>query len=133
MPASALSSRSRKQRCHQSHDAKPQSICSENLHYVSHDQETTAKGIRFVNMCRGFCGLKRHVLSHIKKAIHRIMTFSKPTSLDMNISDATQRLHKNGVEFGYLFQLGLEEFFKKGPPHRNKIYLPLDYFDHVSS
>lgn len=57
------------------------------------------------------------------------MAFSKPTSLDMNISDATQRFHKNGVEF----QLGLEESFKKGPPHRNKIYLPLDYFDHVSS
>lgn len=37
----------------QSHDTQPQSICSENLHYVSHNQERTAKHRRIVNMCSG--------------------------------------------------------------------------------
>lgn len=53
----------------QSHDNKPQSICSENLHYVSHNQERTAKDRQFVDMCRGLCGLKKHVLTSKEPSI----------------------------------------------------------------
>lgn len=82
----------------QSHDNKPQSICSENLHYVSHNQERTAKGRQFVNMLRRLCGLKKHVLTSKGPSIKK-MAFLKPMSLDMKISDELQRYYQNGVEF----------------------------------
>lgn len=47
----------------QSHDIKPQSICSEKVALYNPQPRRTAKGMRFFDMCRGFCGLKRYVLT----------------------------------------------------------------------
>lgn len=55
--------------------------------------------MQFVSMYREFCALKSHVLSQIKKDIHKTMAFTKSTSLDMNVSDETQWFDENDMEF----------------------------------
>lgn len=63
MPASALSFQNQEAKMGSNHMiSKPQSICSEKVALYNPQPRRTAKGMR-LDMCRGFCGFQRYVLT----------------------------------------------------------------------
>lgn len=89
MPASALSFQNQEAKMWSNHMISNHSLSVQRkLHYTIHNQEEQQKAWGFWHV-QGILWFEK-ICSHIKRAIHWTLAFSKPTLLDMNISDTIQ-------------------------------------------